>query len=751
MERDNLSKIEAEKVFVEEVAKAQARFNTNKELRSIDQKIIQLSRSKSKSAFSKIIDLKKQKEEIKAKIAKEDNPLGNPYEVFNKAIARPLGELLIGLVFSPSTVIINTVPSLMKTIYKPFINYVAKSPLDGAAFKGMTAEYSAMWSMIPTALKSARFAFIHEQAILTGNYNRLFETVQDHALPGWFGQAVRLFPRSLLATDAFFEQINYKGYIVGSRTAQAIEEGQALNYSGKKLNDYVSKEVTKAVNKAYDGQPNVVDELVDVAIKKGLSGKKADIWARKQLANNKDIFRKAQNQEGKSYVQDLLFKRDFSGKGFMSKSAQTYESFVQKHPVMRLAGQLFFRTPVRVFEEGLRLTPGLNVINPRFIADLRGKNGLARQVRANGEAMLSYAMVGAIFTLYMQGKITGAGPKDYKQKKMLTMSGGKEPYSIELTDGTDWVYRNFDPFATPIKIIVNALEQAELVKYRTEQGENIDNTTFENSVGAVAIGFMSIAQAIRDANLTGGIKEMTTLFEDLQDPESSGDLIKYTARKMQSFIPSTWFKYKQLEDFQFSDPKTFEQFIQYRYNPGDPRVPRRYSPLGIPEELSSPMTKFNIFDPITREERFANRSDVEIKAEKYLYKLSQVLDTNFIPPYKMEKYFGDKDLRELKLEDGTTVYDRWQQLIRESRLSQAIAQIADRNPPYSTPSNKSESIALTLVNEQISMFREIALLQILRDMPQLKDKYREFIQTDTLDKVLDMSGQSDVNPPNLNY
>ena len=55
-------------------------------------------------------------------------------------------------------------------------------------------------------------------------------------------------------------------------------------------------------------------------------------------------------------MQDVLFKRDFSGEGAASTAAKGYEGFVNRNPVMRLAGRLFFRTPVRVFEEGLRLT-----------------------------------------------------------------------------------------------------------------------------------------------------------------------------------------------------------------------------------------------------------------------------------------------------------------------------------------------------------------------------------------------------------
>jgi hypothetical protein len=94
---------------------------------------------------------------------------------------------------------------------------------------------------------------------------------------------------------------------------------------------------------------------------------------------------------------------------------------------MRMAGQLFFRTPVRVFEEGIRLTPGLNLISPKFLSDLSGANGSMRQIRAQGEAMMSYAIAGSVFSLYSTGNVTGSLGEDYKQRRQAENAGELEP------------------------------------------------------------------------------------------------------------------------------------------------------------------------------------------------------------------------------------------------------------------------------------------------------------------------------------
>ena len=140
---------------------------------------------------------------------------------------------------------INMVPSVVKTLYKPFLNSLVKGgPFNTAAFRGMIAEYHAMAGMTPAAIKSAMFSFRYEQGILTGNYNRLFETNQDHAIPKKFGGGiVRFFPRLLLATDSFFEQVHYRGYIVGKQTTNAIEKAHNKGLKGKEFNDFVKNEV----------------------------------------------------------------------------------------------------------------------------------------------------------------------------------------------------------------------------------------------------------------------------------------------------------------------------------------------------------------------------------------------------------------------------------------------------------------------------------------------------------------------------
>ena len=723
-----LSRSEAEAQYLKLINEAEAKFKFDLKIKDIDDKIKKLRAQNKPESASDIQILKKEKDILQDQQAQISmGALGSFYNSFNRRLVRPLSEFLIGSVFGPATVMINMVPSVVKTLYKPFLNSLVKGgPFNTAAFRGMIAEYHAMAGMTPAAIKSAMFSFRYEQGILTGNYNRLFETNQDHAIPKKFGGGiVRFFPRLLLATDSFFEQVHYRGYIVGKQTTSAIEKAHNKGLKGKEFDDFVKDEVDTAVGKAYDSEVNVMDNLITAGTENGLSGEKLNIWVRKQITQNKDILKRAKDSGGKDYVQDLLFKRGFgsgyheSEQGTFSKLAGGYEHFVSRNPLMRLTGQLFFRTPIRVFEEGIRMTPGLNFISPRFIGDLAGRNGKARQVRAQGEALMSYAIAGSVFMLYAQGNITGAGPQNYKQRRQMEAAGYVEPYMITMKDGSTFNYRNFDPFSTPIKIIVNAMERAEVLMYRVEQGENLNKSEMDKIQGWISLGVGSIAQSIKDANLTAGVKEIMDISEDLQDPDSSGEFVKYFGRKLQTFVPSTYYKSKLQNNPELADPKTMEQFLRQRINPSDPLVPKRYSGIGIPQSLANPMSKLWIFDTTTKDERLRGMTETELRAERYLFALSQATDSHFTAPYKHE-LFGGIDLRSVNTADGSqSLYDRWMEIIRNN--TELPLQIASMDAyPLGNP---TASMGKEKVQEAISEARNIAAKILFSENEEFIEPY----------------------------
>ena len=160
--------------------------------------------------------------------------------------------------------------------------------------------------------------------MLTGDSARFMEsyntipknlTIAGRRIPIPVGGVIRFFPRLLLASDAYFEQIHYRAFLVGQATAGAMEDGIAKKMSKTELDAHVAKKVKEAVDDSYSPEPNAIDVLRDDGISRGLSGKKLENFIKKELDNNSSAFLTATNKGGKDYVQDVLFKRDFSGEG----------------------------------------------------------------------------------------------------------------------------------------------------------------------------------------------------------------------------------------------------------------------------------------------------------------------------------------------------------------------------------------------------------------------------------------------------
>jgi len=742
MERSGLSRSEAEKEFDSIFNATIKKKNNTKEMRALN---IAIEKANKDGNVAEFIKLKKQKEVKEAEalsdaLKKEGNPL---YNALNK-ILKPVNEVMIGFVFSPATLIVNTVPSLAKTIYKPLLNNVMTDGLSATARRKIVAEYSSMWAMKGAALKMAKAAWRYEKSILTGDSARFLEnyntipkkygvnvtgkdgTVRTFDAAGSF---VRFFPRALLAQDALFEALHYRGYTVGNATGKAMEDGLARGLKGDELDTFVKAETQKALDKAYAPEENAIDILMQDGISRGLKGKKLENFIHKELETNPEVFTKATDQNGRDYVQDILFKRDFSGQSTVSTLAKGYERVVNNNPILRTMGQLFFRTPVRVFEEGLRLTPGVNLISPGFYRDLTGERGAMRQARAQGEALMSYAIGASVMSLYATGNLTGAMGQNYKQTRQGE-NAGLEPYTIKFSDGSTFNYRNFDPFSTPIKIIVNALEKAETLAYRAEQGESIDKAEFEKARGYVAVGLGSIFQSIRDANLASGVDSAIDFIEDVTDPEGSDQLIKFFGRKAQTFLPNTYYKAQMMDNPVLGDPVTIEQFWKQRINPTDPLVPKQYTAFGRPRTDSNAAAKMYYFSTASEEDRQRGKSNKEFEAEQFLYEMAQVGDTHFTAPYKMPKYMGDIDLRKQLTKDGVeSYYDRWMRYTLEQEIGgQTIVDVVHRLRDLPMGTASTPGVAETQTKKYLNKWREAAFVTLLQEEGNLIPQRRSVLE-----------------------
>lgn len=715
----------------------------SKEVVALNRQIVEAGKT---NDFAKRAELRKLRdikldEIVQKQLDEETKGVFKNFKI-NETIIRPLTEVFVSNVFTVKSVAVNIVPSVFKVLTNPVINGISRNGVTANGYKAVMAEYGAMVSVSRAALRAAKQAFRYERSILTGDTSKFLE--DQTVIPKTFkdllgntvggkiplGGALRFFPRVMLASDALFETVLYRGYITGKLTGEYLERGAKKGLKGKKLDEYAKNEVDSYVkSKAYKyKEEDVIDLVTDQGVQRGLTGDKLNEWVAKEMANankngiDQSPLANARNLEGIEYTQDSLFKFEFQkDRNIFEAAASGYESAVAKAPILRLMGQLFTRTPIRVFEAGFRLTPVVNLALTSFRNDLAGSNGTMRQVRAQGELFLTQAFMFTAFTKYATGEITGFQTKDYKQRRQLE-DAGSESYTIKF-GSNEYSYRNLDPFATPLKIIVNSLEQLENLQYRQSQGENVPESAFEEIFQYMQIPTISILMAVKDANLTSGISGTLDLFEDLEENDGGDAVLKFFAEKVAPVVPSTWTKM----NLYFADhpvlnnPVSLEQFFLNKVDPINPKIPRRFTALGRETELKNIDSMLNPLAGMTEAELKARQTEMgmsekEIVVQDFLSQLSKARGTSFNTPFKYNKFYPDVDLRQQYTVDGTEpIYNRWNRyLLEQTPLVKTLYVYAkQKKMAYGTP---SEQTALsTAISKIFNQNRELAMQLLLRD------------------------------------
>lgn len=663
----------------------------------------------------------------------------------NASWTQKLNEYVISGIFTPTTLAINLIPAAVKTLMTPLLKAMVSDPLLATTRREMTATYSAMFSTMGASRKAAWASLKYEQSLLTRDNGRLLEG--ELALTGRLAGGVRLFPRLLNATDEFLGQMNYNGFIAGRAAATALVEGQAKGLAGKDLTDYVKLSSKIAMEEAFlqkDGE-SLIQPLVNKGVNLGYTGEKLWSWVEKEALKSPEALRHGSDDDAIAYVRDILYKRQFSGEGAASSVAQAYEKAMMKVPSAKLIiGQLFFRTPIRVFEEGIRLTPGLQIIAPGFISDLAGKNGPLRQARANAEALTSISMTGAILSLYASGSITGDGAHDnWRQGRTAGDGPAPAPYTIKMPDGSTWSYRNFDPIATPFKIIINGLERMDKLAIREAQGELVNKTSWDQAMAFVTVGTGAIASALRDANLVAGLEQSIKLAGNLADPEAKeGAWLKYFGEKLSLVVPNTLHKIAKTNDPSMKDPADFWQVVETRLGSigvdrSDIKTTASYDVLGNPRKMTDSGTLWNVFSTATPEEYRKGHSAESQAVMLEINRLQNETGAVFTPPLK-HKMTGDLDLRTILTSDKSeTLYDRWQKNYRALEPDKRLYPIATAEMPDGT--RKVKGMKVEQLQGVMNELRDAAFMQMVSQEQRVID---EVIKLE-LGKASAKSGQLD--------
>lgn len=647
----------------------------------------------------------------------------------------------ISNVFSVRTLVVNMSMASIKMATSPAQRFLSKG-FSRAAYREMMATYGEMVSAIQGSIGYGRAAFRYEKGLVGEDTFKVYGEQGDDLWGGNIGAFLRFFPRAIAAQDTAMANIIYRGRIAGQAAHDATVKGMELKLKGKKLREYVDQQVQFMLDNAFEKELNL-DEIVPMlrqrGIARGKTGDALDAFIVAEIQRNGQYLKQATNQTALDFVDDALWRRAGSTSGgAVDKGLYAMEYMLRKQPWTRFFFQLFLRTPVRVFQEGLRMTPGLNMINPAMMADLLGKNGEEAYVKATAQLQVSFAVTGAIMLGFGTGSITGGGPRDPKQKAALERTGWK-PYSF--WNGKGWTsYRTLDPLSTPIKILANVWEGSQELAYRQSQGERVDETYMQNLQAYTSVGATAIFFALKDSGLLEGASQAADLLSGILDPETRGQEIdKFFSSKVGTLIPfgATSFNIQQAIDPNVHDNRTFEQALRARIQPSNQYSPRRYDLLGG-EAVSNISTlgyltgiDWGVKKKLSPEEQ--KRQDVLTA----LSNLELAADTNFQLPYKNPK-FGTDDLRLTYTADGEqTLYDRWQSKIAEydqwaiDKLHEVL--VEDMRSPMPTAS--TDTAVVEQARYILDQIRDAAWAELMQEEQELVVGYQKKLFKEQRDKI----------------
>jgi hypothetical protein len=300
--------------------------------------------------------------------------------------------------------------------------------------------------------------------------------------------------------------------------------------------------------------------------------------------------------------------------------------------------------------------------------------------------------------------------------------------------------------ATPVKIMVNALNRMDQLRLREAQGEFVGKDAYKQPLAAITVATMSVASAIRDASLVEGADNFIKFLESFADPEEASWL-KLMGDKLFLLVPNTLHKIARENDPQIRDPQTFWQMVEQKLlRPFGVDSPEEtsafaYDVLGNVRKMADTGSLWNVFSTATVEERAKGMSEQGQFVLTEMDRLSRVTGATFKPPVK-HKDLGDMDMRKIMAADGKrTLYDVWQQNYKSLNPEATLYSIL--NSPLPEGTFKFRAAKVEEVQSTISALQDAAFAITMAQEQKVIDK---FISTE-LQKAKAKAGLFDTPRP----
>lgn len=654
------------------------------------------------------------------------------------------------LLWNPASWAVNGVSNAAMSILLPVEKMVGAGIVNGPAravvsteFRQATREMTSLFSGVSDSLRFGQItastgesvldsairtvdttASSERRAISAANFGVNPNSLQGAAI-NWLGKGIRIPTGIMGGTDEMFRQQNYRATVLGHLAVEATDKGLI----GKTHAQYVNRrlEIMVANGQAYTIE-SVRKRGLEMAKRRGITspGEAREFAEAYANAHFREDF-SALAQYAKMRANDAAF----SGKLPTGSIGASVQLFAQQHPVMRFF-MPFVRTPMNIlYAAGRRFdafgvgryvtskvfpsTAGsLEKSRSRFVQDMISGDK-ARQAEAVGRIATGIAFAGIGMTAANAGLLTGRGPKDPDERKLL-IDAGWLPYAIKTPEGYI-AYSRLDPFATIFGTMADMVDAA-----RYAPADEADNLT--TAFNGLLVG---LANNVTNKSYLTGI---ANVIEALQAPDQKA--AAWARKSVASFVPSGLKNVTTaLGDETTKDVRSLVDALMERIPGLSTSVRPSRNVVGEPiKKITAAGSKaisqsLNTFVPFSYSEVSSDPIKRELASLGYGF-----------TPMRGEKY--GMDLREVRNNGkGQDAYDRWGELVGDIKLGgRTIAQdleglIKSKRyrtlPPESTSDIDSPRIGE--VKRVIQKYRDAAWKRVVREYPVLADREREFLRS----------------------
>jgi hypothetical protein len=644
------------------------------------------------------------------------------------------------------TSVVNTLGNSFTTLWQPLEQAIGSAfLLDGKAVRASLKNYYYLAEQVREAASFAIRAFKENDNILaagrdvmdtgkgpwidSGKFGgpaseglraetkNLFDKNREGTLLQHFvnfaGENIRMPQRLLLSADEFFKQLNYRAAAKTELFYRGMDRGLAGGDLARFVADGFEGTITEGGRRFTEA--SVYREAISQAEAKGLTGRPKndfiqDFVSKRWNPNNSAL---AEAFDVGTLANGVAEEATFTAP--LGKIGRGVQQFAASHPLFQLLIP-FVRTPTNIVkyfgQRGLNaalVIPGIENIQGRNLAELGSKDALVRS-RAMGRIAAGHTLTTLAAMSALEGKLTGRGPADENEKKLL-METGWQPYSIkfETKEGPLYVsYQRMDPFATFLGLVADwgetAKRQDPLHSDATETLITALGTAVSNNVTNKTY-LASLAQVI----------------DAINQPERR--FSTWARSRVASYVPSVFAQFRDVteEGDTMREIRTFWDATTNRIPGMQGSLEPKRNVLGEPIESPLAQTPLGSVNPFTLSKD--TKDPVFAELARFRHGIQQ-------PPAALHGVIDLLSDRH-RTEDGRTAYDRWQEItgqvkiggktlrqkLEETFSSRQYQRLAD-----AVDSGGLDTPRLLVTRRVIAAYREAAMAALQREVPSIRQE-----------------------------